>query len=99
MGKSDWKDMRKFIDFCEEKGEVKRITEEIDPDWEVNGITRIVSQEMGPILVFENIKGADYPLVTNLIASDNRFLWSLGMDKWSEFNEEWMERLKDWFLP
>ena len=56
MGKSDWKDMREFIDFCDQKGEVRRITEELDPDWEVNGVTRIVSQELGPLLIFENIK-------------------------------------------
>jgi len=99
MGKSDWKDMREFIDFCDEKGEVRRITEELDPDWEVNGITRIVSQELGPLLIFENIKGADYPLVTNLIASDNRFLWSLGIEKWSEFNDEWMRRTEKLIPP
>lgn len=99
MGKSDWKDMREFIDFCDQKGEVRYITEQVDPDWEVNGITRIVLQELGPILVFENIKGTDYTMVTNLIASDNRFLWALGVDKWSDFNEEWMRRTEKLIPP
>ncbi|MBW2063576.1 MAG: UbiD family decarboxylase [Deltaproteobacteria bacterium] len=99
MGKSDWKDMREFIEFCETRGEVKRIKQEIDPEWEVNGITRIVCQNLGPLLIFENIKGADYPLVTNLIASDSRFLWSLGIEKWSEFNDEWMKRTEKLIPP
>ena len=99
MGKSDWTDMREFIDFCREKGEVRDIKTEIDPDWEVNGITRVVSQELGPLLYFEKIKGADYPLVTNMIASDNRFLWALGIDEWSEFNEEWLRRTEQLIPP
>ena len=35
MGKSDWKDMREFLKFCEERGEVLRIKEEVDPEWEI----------------------------------------------------------------
>jgi len=99
MGKSDWKDMREFIDFCDKKGEVKHIKEEVDPEWEVNGITRIVLQELGPCIIFDNVKGADYPLVTGLIASDNRFLWSLGIENWSDFNDEWIRRTEKLIPP
>jgi len=99
MGKSNWKDLREFLDFCDKKGEVRHIKEEVDPDWEVNGITRIVLQELGPCIVFDKIKGADYPLVTGLLANDNRFLWSLGIDEWSEFNEEWLRRTKELIPP
>ena len=99
MGKANWKDMREFIGFCEERGEVLRIKEEIDPDWEVNGITRIVLQDLGPCLVFENIRGADYPLVTNLLTADSRFLWSLGIEKWTDFNNEWMRRTEKLIPP
>jgi len=99
MQKSNWKDMREFLEFCDKKGEVIHIKEEVDPEWEVNGITRMVLQELGPCVVFDRIKGADYPLVTGLIASDNRFLWSLGMEKWDEFNEEWMRRTEKLIPP
>lgn len=99
MGKADWKDMREFIEFCDARGRVKRIKEEVDPDWEVNGITRIISQELGPMLIFENIKGMDYPLVTNMICADDRFLWSLGIENWSEFNEYWMRRTEKLIPP
>ena len=99
MGKSNWNDMREFLDFLEERGEVRHITEEVDPDWEVNGITRIVLQEMGPAIVFDKIKGADLPLLTGMLATDRRFLWALGLEEWSEFNEEWLRRTKQLIPP
>lgn len=99
MKKSNWKDMREFLNFLEEKGEVRHIKEEVDPDWEVNGITRMVLQELGPAIVFDKIRGADLPLVTGMLASGKRFLWSLGLEEWSEFNEEWARRTKQLIPP
>src|SRR3989339_123196 len=87
MGKSDWYDMREFLQFLESKNDLLRIREEVDPDWEINGITRITLQQLGPCLFFEKIKGADYPLVTNLITTDNRLLWSLGIVKWHQLDQ------------
>lgn len=98
MGKSDWYDMREFLDFLEKQNDLFRIKEEVDPEWEVNGISRINLQEYGPCLYFEKVKGADYPLVCNLLTTDNRFLWALGIDSWHTFNNEWMRRA-DKFIP
>ncbi len=99
MAKADWHDMREFIDFLEERGALLRVTEEVDPAWEINGLTRIGLQEKGPALLFENIKGADVPMATNLLGTDERFLWSLGMEHWSEFNEEWNRRTETFIPP
>ena len=99
MGKSKWYDMREFLNFLEKQNDVLHIKEEVDPDWEVNGISRVSLQEFGPCLFFEKIKGADYPLVANLITTDNRFLWSLGIEKWSDFNDEWMRRAEKLIPP
>src|SRR3990172_6667953 len=99
MGKSDWYDMREFLQFLEKKDDLLRIKEEVDPDWEVNGIARINLQQLGPCLFFEKVKGANYPLVTNLITTDNRFLWSLGIERWSDFNDEWMRRTEKLIPP
>jgi 3-polyprenyl-4-hydroxybenzoate decarboxylase len=56
-------------------------------------------QEYGPCLYFEKIKGADYPLVCNLLTTDNRFLWALGIDSWHVFNDEWMRRAEKLIPP
>ncbi|MEW5919372.1 MAG: UbiD family decarboxylase [Bacillota bacterium] len=99
MLKSVWKDMREFIDYITERGECVHITEEVDPDWEVNGITREALQNMGPAIIFDKIKGAGFPLVTGMIANDKRFLWAFGLEKWSDFNEEWVRRTKQLIPP
>lgn len=94
MGKSDWEDMREFLEFLDEKRDIVHIKEEVDPEWEVNGITRTGLQQLGPAIVFDRIKGSDLPLVTNLLAADRRFLWALGLEEWGQFNEEWDRRTK-----
>lgn len=99
MGKSNWYDMREFLEFLESKNDILHIEEEVDPEWEVNGITRIGLQEFGPAIVFDRIKGMDLPMVTNLLGADRRFLWALGLDAWSEFNDEWLKRTKTLIPP
>ena len=83
-----WHDMREFLDFLDSKGDLMRVDDAVDPTWEVNGITRIGIQEQGPALRFDRIDGMDYPMVANLLSSDRRFLWALGIEKWGEFNDE-----------
>ena len=72
MSKSSWQDMRGFIEFLEEQGDIIHIKEEVEPEWEVNGITNIALQEQGTAIIFEKIKGADLPLVTGFLGSDKR---------------------------
>ncbi len=90
--KANWQDMREFLQFLAEKGQLDHVEEEMDPEWEVNYATRTTLQKGGPCLYFERIKDMDYPLVAGLLASDQRFLWSLGLEDWSQFNNEWARR-------
>ncbi|KXA94475.1 hypothetical protein AKJ37_07580, partial [candidate division MSBL1 archaeon SCGC-AAA259I09] len=77
--------MREFLDFLREKKDLQEIEKEVDPEWEVNGITRKCLEEGGPALLFKNIKGAEFPLLCNLLGIDRRYLWSLGIDNWNKF--------------
>jgi len=99
MGKSNWRDMREFLDFLEGRGEVMHIEDEVDPDWEVNGITKLVTHRMGPVVVFDKVRGSDYPLVTGLLASERRYLWALGLEDLSELNNEWIKRTAELLAP
>jgi UbiD family decarboxylase len=99
MGKTNWYDMREFIEFLEKKNDLIRIKEEVDPEWEVNGITRIGLQEFGPAILFERIKGTDFPMVANLLGADRRFLWALGLEEWSQFNEWWVKKTDRLIAP
>jgi UbiD family decarboxylase len=92
MGKANWYDMREFIAHLEERGELVHVSDEVDPAWEINGLTRIGLQEHAPALLFERIRGADFPMLTNLLGTDRRFLDALGIAQWGDFNEEWCRR-------
>ena len=78
--KANWKDMREFLAYLEERGKLDHVKEEMDPEWEVNYATRATLQKLGPALYFENIKGMDYPMVAGMLAEDSRFLAALGLE-------------------
>ncbi|MCG2807217.1 MAG: menaquinone biosynthesis decarboxylase [Coriobacteriia bacterium] len=80
------KDLREFIALLESKGQLKRITAEVDPLLEIGEITDRVSKSGGPALLFENpidrATGTRYatPVVINLMGSHERMAWALGVD-------------------
>jgi 4-hydroxy-3-polyprenylbenzoate decarboxylase len=50
-------DLDLWLEKVEARGELKRITAEVDPDLEAATITYLVGLEKSPALLFENIKG------------------------------------------
>lgn len=67
-----------FIAFCESKGDVKRITREVDWAHEVTEIGWREAKAQGPLLLFENVRGARFPLAVNVLAAERRIEWALG---------------------
>ena len=55
-------DIRRTIEFLEERGELLVVKGEVDPIYEIAGIQKAL--ENGPVLLFENIKG--YPAVRDI---------------------------------
>lgn len=86
MAKS-FKDLREFITFLESKGELVRVRAEVDPELEITEITDRVCKKYGPALLFENVKGSRFPVVTNLFGSYNRTAWALGFDRFEEIEK------------
>ena len=50
-------DLRQFLTFLEQRGELRRITREIDPKLEMTEIADRVLRAHGPALLFEKPKG------------------------------------------
>ena len=50
-------DLRSFISFLEQQGELVRITQEVDPNLEMTEISDRTLRAKGPALLFENPKG------------------------------------------
>ena len=67
-----YRDLRDFIDQLEALGELKRIKQEVDPYLEVTEISDRVLRMGGPALLFENPKGSDIPMLTNLFGTPRR---------------------------
>ena len=53
----EYNDLRDFINKLEQMGELKRITQEVDPYLEMTEICDRVLKNKGPALLFENPKG------------------------------------------
>ena len=65
-------DLRAFIDQLRRSNDVVEIDAPVDPYLEAAEIHRRVIAAGGPALIFRNIKGADFPLVTNLFGTPAR---------------------------
>lgn len=92
-----YKDLREFIKDLENRGELKRITEEVEANLEITEITDRVSKMTGKdnvALLFENVKGYDMPVLMNAYGSYDRMACALGVEKLDDIADEIREFLK-----
>ena len=73
-----YKDLRDFIEQLEKQGELKRITTEVDTHLEMTEISDRVLRAGGPALLFENPKGYNTPVLTNLFGTPKRVAMGMG---------------------
>jgi 4-hydroxy-3-polyprenylbenzoate decarboxylase len=78
MSTLKYKDLRDFIAVLEERGELKRISQEIDPNLEMTEICDRTLRAEGPALLFENPKGYYYPVLANLFGTPERVALGMG---------------------
>ncbi len=72
--------LRDFIKVLEDNEELIRIKAEVDPILEITEITDRVVKANGPALLFEKVKGSDYPVLINAFGSYKRMELALGVD-------------------
>ena len=65
-------DVRSFLDQLRRDRDLVEITAPVDPNLEAAEIHRRVIAAGGPALLFTNVQGADFPLVTNLFGTARR---------------------------
>ena len=82
-----YKDLRDFIDLLDKRGELKRISQEIDPYLEMTEIADRTLRAEGPALLFENPKGYDIPVLANLFGTPKRVAMGMGQEDVSELRE------------
>tara|TARA_R110002110_G_scaffold414951_1_gene647072 strand:- start:353149 stop:354624 length:1476 start_codon:yes stop_codon:yes gene_type:complete len=75
-----FKDLRDFISQLEQQGELKRIQTSVAPYLEMTEISDRTLRGEGPALLFENPKGSDIPVLTNLFGTTRRVAMGMGQD-------------------
>ncbi|WP_158774914.1 4-hydroxy-3-polyprenylbenzoate decarboxylase [Cobetia sp. L2A1] len=75
-----YRDLRDFIAALEEKGELKRISVEVDPYLEMTEICDRTLKAGGPALLFENVKGHTMPVLGNLFGTTRRVALGMGQE-------------------
>ncbi len=73
-----YQDLRDFVSQLEQQGELKRIKVEVDPHLEMTEISDRVLRAGGPALLFENPRGHDTPVLTNLFGTAHRVALGMG---------------------
>lgn len=91
-------DLRSFLDLLEEENELLVIEEEVDPYLEIAEIHRRVIANQGPALLFSNVKGSSFPVVTNLFGTANRLDLAFGT-KPQEFVRDIVELMETIMPP
>ena len=76
-----YKDLRDFIRFLEQKGDLKRITTPVSCELEIAEICDRVVKRGGPALLFEHVEGYDVPVLINMYGTEQRMAWALGVEK------------------
>ena len=92
-------DLRAYLAALEEKGKLKRITKEVDKDWEIAAVCRQLFLKIPPRrrpgLMFEKIKGFKIPLVAGILGA-SREIYALGLetDSVDGINRKWDQALE-----
>ncbi|HEB86377.1 MAG TPA: 3-octaprenyl-4-hydroxybenzoate decarboxylase, partial [Gammaproteobacteria bacterium] len=73
-----YNDLRDFIRLLEKKGQLKRISQPVDPFLEMTEICDRTLRAGGPALLFENPRGSDVPVLANLFGTTERVAMGMG---------------------
>lgn len=82
-----YKDLRDFISQLEKKGELKRISVEVDPYLEMTEICDRTLRAAGPALLFENVKNSNVAVLANLFGTPKRVAMGMGEESVEALHE------------
>lgn len=82
-----YKDLRDFIRKLEQKGQLKRVTQEIDTNLEMTEIADRTLRAGGPAILFENPKGHTVPVLANLFGTPERVALGMGQESVESLRE------------
>ena len=72
------RNLRKYIEALRREDELVEVAAEVDPYLEIAEIHRRIIAEQGKALLFTNVKGSEFPVVTNLFGTKKRIDLAFG---------------------
>lgn len=72
------RNLRSFLRLLEREGDLISVDAEVDPFLELAEVHRRVIEGGGPALLFRNVRGSRYPVVTNLFGTERRIDLAFG---------------------
>jgi 4-hydroxybenzoate decarboxylase subunit C len=75
---SGFRTLGAFLNHLESRGDLRRVTREVDWQYEVTEIACREARAEGPALLFERVRGAKFPLAVNVLAARRRIEWAIG---------------------
>jgi UbiD family decarboxylase len=85
-----YKDLRQYLQVLEQKQKLFRIAKEVDKDWELSAIAKLVFRkipdERRPALLFEKVKGFSIPVATGVLGA-SREVYAIALETELNFEE------------
>ena len=69
-----WRDLRTFLKFLEDRGELAVIKDEVDIKYDISAGLQKTCRIAGPALYFENVKDYNIPVVGGIYATEDMTL-------------------------
>ncbi len=73
-----FRSLRAFVEALRKAGELHVVTASVDPRLEISEITNRVVKAGGPALLFSDVKGSEFPVLTNQFGTRKRMAMALG---------------------
>ena len=87
-----------FVAALERAGQLHRVETQVDPRLEISEITDRVVKRGGPALLFTNVRGSQFPVLTNQFGSRRRMAMALGTGTLDEAGDR-IRKLLDMSMP
>ncbi|MCH8532236.1 MAG: 4-hydroxy-3-polyprenylbenzoate decarboxylase [Saccharospirillum sp.] len=82
-----YRDLRDFLAQLEARGELRRISQAVDPNLEMTDLCDRVLRQKGPALLFENPTGYKMPVLGNLFGTPERVAMGMGAESLEDLRE------------
>ena len=85
--------MRDYITRLEDSGQLQHIDVDVEPEFELAAVTERSQQKSDDALLFNNVNGTEFPVVTNVYGSRERLCALIGAED-GKYYRQWVARLE-----